>query len=245
MSNVIVIASGKGGTGKSTVSVGLATAFVKRNYKVLLVDCDCGMRGLDIMLDVDRDVVFDASDAVSGGCDCESAVYSSAHIEGLSLMPAPFDSDDEISPALFSQLIDSIKDKYDYVIIDAPAGVGTGFVTAATPASTALIVINAEPTSVRGCLNIRKKLLEMGKQDIRLVINKFNRDVFFEMNVYKDLDEVIDAAQTQLIALVPEDYRIVTSVQRGSQGCIWSKSGVVFDCLSKRLQGMNIPLAFK
>ena len=67
MCHIIVIASGKGGTGKSTVAVGLATAFVNRNYKVLLVDCDCGMRGLDIMLDVEKDIVFDASDAVSGG----------------------------------------------------------------------------------------------------------------------------------------------------------------------------------
>lgn len=245
MCHIIVIASGKGGTGKSTVAVGLATAFVNRNYKVLLVDCDCGMRGLDIMLDVEKDIVFDASDAVSGGCDSESAVYHSTHIQGLCLMPAPFDSDDEISPSVFSQLIDSIKDNYDYIIIDSPAGVGTGFVTAATPVQTALVVVNAEPTSVRGCLNIRKKLIEMGKSDIRLVINKFNRDVFFGMGLYDDLDAVIDAAQTQLIAVVPEDYRIVTNVQRGSKGRIWSESGVVFDCLSKRLQGMNIPPAIK
>lgn len=245
MSEIYVFASGKGGTGKSTVAVGFAIALVKKNYKVLLVDCDCGMRGLDIMLNVDKDVVFDASDAVSGGCEKEKAIYKSEYIEGLSLMPAPFHSDDELSPSVFKNLIDEIKDNYDYVLIDSPAGVGTGFITAATPAKHAFIVINAEPTSMRGCLNIRKKLLDMGITDIRLVINRFNKNTFFEMGIYKDLDEIIDISQTQLIAVVPEDFKVVGNVQRGCKGFNWSPSSVVFDCMVKRVEGANVPLAYK
>ena len=98
MDNVIVVASGKGGTGKSTVCICLSVALIKQGKKVLLIDCDCGMRGLDIMLDMENDIVFDAADAVSGNCSFTDAVYKSKNNENLYLMAAPFDTDNELSP---------------------------------------------------------------------------------------------------------------------------------------------------
>ena len=92
MDNVIVVASGKGGTGKSTVCICLSVALIKQGKKVLLIDCDCGMRGLDIMLDMENDIVFDAADAVSGNCSFTDAVYKSKNNENLYLMAAPFDT---------------------------------------------------------------------------------------------------------------------------------------------------------
>lgn len=245
MGQVIVLASGKGGTGKSTVSVGLAVALAKKEYKVLVVDCDSGMRGVDIMLDVSKDIVFDASDAVSGGCEYKNAVYPTKHFENLDMIPAPFESDDEISPSVFKQLIEKVKADYDYVIIDSPAGVGTGFITAATPADRALIVINAEPTSIRGCLKVRKKLMDLNIEDIRLVINRFNPDEFFNLGTYSDLDEVIDVSQTQLIGLIPDDYRIVSLLQNGKADKSWSAASIVFDCMASRIEGSYVPLAYR
>lgn len=245
MNNVIVVASGKGGTGKSTVCICLSVALVNQGKKVLLIDCDCGMRGLDIMLDMEQEILFDASDAVCGNCSFEEAVYKSKNNDNLYLMAAPFDAENELSPQVFKQLVDSVKEKFDYVIIDSPAGVGSGFVTAATPASRALIVSNAEPTSVRGGIKVRKKLVALGMSDIRLVINRFDRKVFNQLRFYKDLDEVIDIAQTQLIALVPYDIRISVIMQRGVAGLNWSAASPVFDCLAYRLEGHNVPLAFK
>ena len=86
MDNVIVVASGKGGTGKSTVCICLSVALIKQGKKVLLIDCDCGMRGLDIMLDMENDIVFDAADAVSGNCSFTDAVYKSKNNENLYLI---------------------------------------------------------------------------------------------------------------------------------------------------------------
>lgn len=245
MNNVIVVASGKGGTGKSTVCMGLSISLVKQGKKILLIDCDCGMRGLDIMLDMEQDILFDASDAVCGNCTFKEAIYKSKYDDDLYLMAAPFDADNELSPMVFKQLVDSIRDKFDYVIIDSPAGIGTGFVTAATPADAALIVTNAEPTSVRGGIKVRRKLEALGVKATRLVINRFDKKIFYQHSFYEDLDEVIDAINTQLIAVVPFDIRISVIMQKGVAGLNWSAASGVFDCLALRLQGQKVPLAYK
>lgn len=245
MSNVIVVASGKGGTGKSTVCICLSVELVKLGKRVLLIDCDCGMRGLDIMLDMEQDILFDASDAVCGNCTPEEAVYHSSNIKNLSLMAAPFDTENELSPSVFRQLVDGLKNRFDYVIIDSPAGIGSGFVTAAAPADRSLIVANAEPTSVRGGVKLRRKLESLGISDIRLVINRFDRKVFSKLGFYSDLDEVINAVQTQLIALIPYDMGISVIMQRGAAGLDEAPALPVFGCLARRLEGQRVPLAFK
>ena len=245
MNNVIVVASGKGGTGKSTVCICLSVALVKQGKKVLLIDCDCGMRGLDIMLDIEQEILFDASDAVCGNCSFGEAVYKSKHNENLYLMAAPFDAENELSPSVFTQLVDAVKDNFDYVIIDSPAGIGSGFVTAAAPADRALVVANAEPTSVRGAVKVRNKLDTLGVTQNRLVINRFDKKLFKKLGFYTDLDAVIDAAQTQLIAIVPFDLNISVVMQRGAAGIDFGKHFSAFDRLSSRLQGILVPLELK
>ena len=242
MDNVIVVASGKGGTGKSTVCICLSVALVKLGKKVLLIDSDCGMRGLDIMLDIEQDILFDASDAVCGNCSFGEAVYKSRHNKNLFLMAAPFDAENELSPSVFRQLVDSVKNSFDYVTIDSPAGINSGFVTAAAPADKALIVTNAEPTSVRGGLKVRKKLEALGVKNMRLVINRFDKKMFRKLGFYEDLDAVIDAAQTQLIALVPFSIDISVIMQRGAAGLDKSTALAVFDRLAERLEGRRVPL---
>ena len=245
MSKVIVLASGKGGTGKSTVSVGLAVALVKLNKKVLLVDCDSGMRGVDLMLGVEKELVYDVSDAVGGGCDKSAAIYVTQNIYGLYMMPAALSADDEVSPSVLRQLICDIKDDYDYILIDSPAGTGSGFEAAAAAADSALIVINPEPTSVRGCLNIRRKLSEMGIDNARLVINRFCPKRFREIGIYEDIDQLIDITCTQLIAIIPEDVRIAAIAQRGESGTKTVPSMTAFKHLASRIEGENTPLAKK
>ncbi|MBQ5399207.1 MAG: AAA family ATPase [Ruminococcus sp.] len=245
MNDVIVVASGKGGTGKSTVCVGLSAALVKQNKRVLLIDCDCGMRGIDLMLDASEEILFDCSDAVKGNCTPREAVYQSKNLQGVHLMAAPFDTDNEISPSVFKQLVDELKTSYDYVIIDSPAGIGSGFMTAAAPADRALIVTNAEPVSLRGAVKIRTRLATLGISDMRLIINRFDRKHFESLSCYEDLDEVVDKAGTRLIALIPLDLRLSAMTQNGCAGLNWSPAVTVFDCLARRLEGEQVQLAFK
>ena len=245
MNNVIVVASGKGGTGKSTVCICLSVSLVRQGKRVLLIDCDCGMRGLDIMLDMEQDILFDASDAVCGNCAFNEAVYKSKNNDQLFLMAAPFDAENELSSSVFRQLVDAVKDGFDYVIIDSPAGIGSGFVTAAAPADRALLVTNAEPTSVRGAVKVRKRLEALGVNDVRLVINRFDKRVFRKLGFYPDLDAVIDAAQTQLISLVPFDINISVVMQKGAAGTENGAAFAPFERLAKRIQGMPCPLLLK
>lgn len=245
MKEIIVIASGKGGTGKSTVTVGLGTALAEEGNKVLLIDCDSGMRGLDIMLGITQNLVFDIADAVSGSCTVENTVYPCPNKKGLFLMPAPLNAYDEIAPQVLGQLVEGVKDIFDYVIIDSPAGVGSGFEAAAYPASRALVVVNTEPTSVRGGQNVAGKLRNCGIEDIRLVINKFNKATFRKMGLYEDLDEIIDITALQLIGIVPEDYALAASIQSGKNGDSDCPAMKALSRLACRVQGEHKPLLIR
>lgn len=243
MSKVLVVTSGKGGTGKSTVAASLGAAFAKRNRRVLLIDCDSGMRGLDIMLGVSKGLVFDIADVVSGNCKTEHIIYPCSHTQGLYLIPAPQKAEDELSPEVLSQFIESVEGKYDIIIIDSPAGVGKGFETAVYPAELCLVVANAEPISVRGCVNVRKRLLELGKENNRLIINRLSKRNFFKLNFYSDLDQIIDETQLQLIGVVPESPQVVAAIQKGIECTDDSKALTAFDRIAGRVEGERLPLA--
>lgn len=245
MSQVIVVASGKGGTGKTTVCAGLAVALAKDNKKVLIMDCDSGMRGMDMVLGISDKLVYDISDIVRGGCGIADAVYRVDPSMELWCIAAPLYADDEVSPSLIGEFVDKARGEYDYILIDSPAGTGSGFVSAAGSADRALVVINIEPISLRGCKTIRQRLEELGVTDRRLVINRFDRERFARMGLYKDLDEVIDEAGVRLIGLIPEDVRIIALSQRGALTDNWSRTGVIFETMAKRIQGKDVPLVVK
>ena len=215
MGKVTVITSGKGGTGKSTVTAGLGTALVRRGNRVLLIDCDAGMRGIDLMLGVSGELVFDIADIINGNCPPASAIYPCKTVPELYILPAPQNVRDEISPSVMKQLTEVLKGYYDHILIDCPAGIGIGFETAAAPADRAVLVTNAEPLSVRGCDKVRRKLQYCSIEDISLVINRFNERKFRKMNVYADLDAVIDEAGARLLGVIPEDSAAANASQKG------------------------------
>ncbi len=245
MKDIIVIASGKGGTGKSTVSVGLGTALTAQGNRVLLIDCDSGMRGLDIMLGITQNLVFDIADAVSGSCTVENTVYPCPDKKGLFLMPAPLNAYDEVAPQILGQIVQGVGSIFDYVIIDSPAGVGSGFEAAIYPAKRALVVVNTEPTSIRGGQTVASKLRNCGISDIRLVVNRFNRTTFKKMALYEDMDEIIDITALQLIGIVPEDYSLAAAIQSGKSGDSACPAMKALCNIADRIQGKLVPLMIR
>ncbi len=245
MSEVIVIASGKGGTGKTTVCAGLAVALAKDKNRVLIMDCDSGMRGVDMMLGISDILVYDISDVISGECELSDAMYRVDDELELYSIAAPLHAEDEVSPSLIKEFVEKVKEEFDYILIDSPAGTGSGFIAAANAADRALVVINTEPISIRGCKNIGSLFRELNITDTRLVINRFDKDRFYRMGLYKDLDEVIDEAGMRLIGLIPEDVRVIALSQRGALANNWSQTAVIFDTIVRRLKGVDVPIIVK
>ncbi len=244
MGKVTVITSGKGGTGKSTVTAGLGAALVRRGNRVLLIDCDAGMRGIDLMLGVSDELVFDIADVINGNCPPASAIYPCKTVPELYILPAPQNVRDEISPSVMRQLTKVLAKYYDHILIDSPAGVGTGFRAAAAPADRAILIANAEPLSLRGCDKVRHKLKhnKMNNSNIRLIINKFNERKFRKLNAFPDLDAVIDEAGARLIGVVPEDITASAASQNGRVIEGNMKAAYAFDRIAARMDGKNVHL---
>lgn len=243
MSKVITLTSGKGGTGKSTLSAGLAVALVNRGNSVLLIDSDAGMRSLDILLGLSEQIVFDIADVVSGSCTIDSAVYRCPQDKKLYMIPAPHNADEVLSPTIFKKIVQALKKRFNYVIIDAPAGVGLGFETAVAPAELVLAVANTEPASLRGCGNVRVRLGELDKKNVRLLINKFNYKNFKNQAIYYNLDQIIDLTGIQLLGIVPEDKFFAAVTQRGEVISEPSGATVALDCIAARIEGESVPLS--
>lgn len=244
MGKVTVITSGKGGTGKSTVTAGLGAALVRRGNRVLVVDCDAGMRGIDLMLGVSGELVFDAADIVNGNCPPTSAIYPCKTVPELYILPAPQNVRDELSPYIMKQLVSVLEKYYDHVLIDCPAGVGSGFRAASAAASRAILVANAEPLSLRGCDKVRQSLVNISVPEIRLIINRFNEGKFRAAGAFEDLDAVIDKAGARLLGIVPEDNCAAASAQKGKPIEGRMKAVYAFDRIAARLDGVDIPLEY-
>ncbi len=244
MGMVTVITSGKGGTGKSTVTAGLGAALVRRGNRVLTIDCDAGMRGIDLMLGVSGELVFDIADIVSGNCPPASAIYPCKTVPELYVLPAPQNVHDEVSPYIMRQLVKVLEKYYDHILIDCPAGIGMGFESAAAAAKQAVLVTNAEPLSLRGCDKVRQKLGMMNIHEIRLIINRFDERKFRRFDALPDLDAVIDKAGARLLGIVPDDNVAAAAAQRGEPIEGKWKAVYAFDRIAARLDGTDVPLEY-
>ncbi|MEG1426588.1 MAG: AAA family ATPase [Oscillospiraceae bacterium] len=244
MGAVTVITSGKGGVGKSTTAVGIGRALAKKGRRVLLLDCDAGLRSLDRMTGVEDVLVYDSADVVAGRCAPIEAIYPCKSFPGLFLMPAPARGEDMVRESVMKKLIPLLKQYYDHVLLDSPAGVGRGFAAAACGADRAIVVCNPDPVCVRSTAAVGELLKRLGIEKQRLVINRFNGELFGKMQVMEDLDKVIDAAGIRLLGVVPEDASLVVAVMKGGEEPKGCRGMLAMQRLAGRLEGENIPLVF-
>ena len=168
MGAVTCITSGKGGVGKSSLCAGLGAALTKRGRRVLLIDGDAGLPALDVFLSCAEERVYDIADVIAGRASIKDALYSCPWAEGLWLLPAPSREEDCISPLLMKQVTDLLIPYYDHILIDCPAGLGTGFQSASSAAQRALVVATPDPVCIRASAKTRLELEAAGISQQRL-----------------------------------------------------------------------------
>lgn len=235
MAQKILVLSGKGGVGKSSVSVGLANALCSMGKSVLLVDADVGFRSLDLIMNIGARVVYNWLDVIEGRCSFSQAVVSG---EGApDLLSAPSDFSDSITEAAFSSLLSHTDTDYDYVFVDSAAGSDSFHGILAKVCDRAIVVVTGDPVCVRSADAAVGRVLKADKDiDVRMIINRFDR---YEVESGKQmkLDDVIDSARVQLIGVIPED----DSVRLLSNGSKISKYAFnAFLRTAKRILGENV-----
>ena len=245
MGELIAVLSGKGGTGKTSVCAAVCTALARDGHKVLAIDCDVGLQNLDISLGMSDSGALSFVDVCEGGYDLSQAAVHPTYAT-LSFLTAPINrSAGEVNQEAFGTLLKKARQNFDYVFLDAPAGIDAGFELAAKFAQRIILVTLADPAAVRDAARAGQRLELMGKQDVRLVVNRVNRKIFSTMSV--TVDDVMDSTGLPLLGVVPEDQNMTLAAAFGSPLIAYTNSnrGAALACraIARRLQGLNVPLS--
>ena len=244
MGKVIVITSGKGGVGKTTTTANVGTALAMLGNKVVLVDTDIGLRNLDVIMGLENRIVYDLVDAVRGNCRLKQAIIRDKRLENLYLLPAAQSKDKTaVSNDQMAELCEKLKEEFDYVVIDCPAGIEHGFKNAVAGADEAVVVTTPEVSAVRDADRIIGLLETADLPAPRLVINRM-RNSMAKRGDMMSVDDVLDILAVELLGVVPEDDAIVISSNRGEPTVFDQKSrpGLAFRNIARRLTGEEVPL---
>ncbi len=238
MAEKIVVASGKGGVGKSSCCVGIGKMLGHMGKKVLLADFDTGLRSLDVLLNAADKIVYDWGDIILLRCEKEAAIIDCG---GVDLITCPLKDSEEFTKEKVCALVSSFDSSYDFIILDAPAGIDSGLETAAAAADRALVVSTGDRVCVRSASKAGTKLESLGIRNIRLIINRFKKKSVAAKKLL-NIDEVIDETFIQLIGVVPEDDEITF----GNIATDWNKASTkAFMRIAGRVLGGEIPLSLK
>ena len=237
----IMVASGKGGTGKSTVSVLLGARLAAHGRKVLLIELDSGLRSVDIIAGVYGKTVYDIEDVLCGRCEGAKAVVESALYKGLSVISAPYEGG-AIRPEALRLLIKAMAPFFEFIILDTAAGMGAPFAAASGVCDAALLVLTPDQVALRDGRIVADRLVADGCRSLRLVMNRVSHRSFGE--AVRDLDECIDTVAVQLIAVIPESEALAAAAG-GSALEAGSLAFAAADNLARRVLGEQVPLAVR
>ena len=244
MSEVLVITSGKGGVGKTTTTANIGTGLAALGKKVALVDADIGLRNLDVVMGLENRIVFDLVDVVEGNCRLKQALIRDKNLSNLSLLPTAQTKDkNAVNPEQMRKLCAQLREEFDYVLIDCPAGIEQGFKNAIAGADRAIVVTTPEVSAVRDADRIIG-LLEASELPPPLLILNRIKPSMVKRGDMMTLDDVSDILAIDVLGVVPDDESIIVSTNRGEPCVLDEKSlaGQAFRDITKRILGEEIPL---
>ncbi len=245
MGELIAVLSGKGGTGKTSLCAGIATALAELGETVLCIDCDVGLRNLDISLGMAESGALSFWDVCSGGYDLSQAARH-PRFSTLSFLTAPMHCKaEDIDAEAFGELLKSARHTYKYIFLDAPAGIDAGFALCARFADRVILVTGADPAAVRDAGRSSEVLELMGKKNVRLVVNRVSEKLY--QTVQLTVDDVMDRAGLPLLGIVPEDANVVLRASFETPLLEKNKKGAAAACrrIAKRIQGKPEPIPFR
>ncbi|WP_069649227.1 septum site-determining protein MinD [Caloranaerobacter ferrireducens] len=244
MGEVIVITSGKGGVGKTTTTANLGAGLVMNGKKVVVVDADIGLRNLDVVMGLENRIVYDIVDVVEKVCRLKQGLIKDKRYDGLYLLPAAQTKDKTaVTPEQMQELCEDLKEMFDYVLIDCPAGIEQGFQNAIAGADKAIVVTTPEISAVRDADRIIGLLEAKGLHNPKLIINRIRQDMVKRGDMM-NIDDMIDILAIELLGVVPDDEAIVISTNKGEPvvGDEKALSGKAYRNISKRILGEEVPL---
>ncbi len=243
ISKVITVTSGKGGVGKTTSTANLGTALAKDGMKTLVIDTDIGLRNLDVVMGLENRVVYDVVDIIEGRCKPKQAMIKSRTLDNLFLIPAAQTRDkDSITPEQMKQLVLELKKDFDFILIDCPAGIESGFKNAIAGADEAIIVTTPEVSAVRDADRIVGLLAANEMYEPKLILNRVRMDMM-QRGDMMSIEDVLDILNIDLLGVVPDDESIIISTNKGESVLDMSKSTAsqAYFNIAKRMQGEDIP----
>lgn len=239
---VIVITSGKGGVGKTTATANIGAGLAMLGKSVVVVDADIGLRNLDLLMGLENRIVYDIVNVVEGTCRLRQALIKDKRLQNLNLLPAAQTRDkDAVDPEQMKSLCDELREQFDYILIDSPAGIEQGFKNAATGADTAIVVTTPEVSAVRDADRIIGILDSLEIKEHKLLINRIRMDMVMRGEMMS-VEDVLDVLAIDLIGVVPYDESIITSTNKGEPAIYDASSlaGRAFKNVVARLDGEEV-----
>ena len=243
MGKIIAVASGKGGTGKTTAVAAVSSCLAVLGHKTLCIDFDAGLRNLDLSLCMTDFTIMDYMDVVSGRLNIMAACSESGLIPNLFFLSAPAVSEpDDIDAAALKNMFEEIRHDFDFCLIDAPAGLGQGFRLAHSNADMSIIVTTGDMASMRDCNRTASAVRQMEVSNLRLLVNRVVPKNF--KHIKTTIDDVIDMIGVQLLGIIPEDKNIFYALHENTPLILYRKRASAYDFLdvARRITGEDVPL---
>ncbi|MBH0157711.1 MULTISPECIES: septum site-determining protein MinD [Fictibacillus] len=244
MGEAIVITSGKGGVGKTTTSANLGTALALSGKKVCLVDTDIGLRNLDVLMGLENRIIYDLVDVAEERCKLKQALIKDKRFECLYLLPAAQTKDkSSITPEQVKTIVQELKQDYDYVIIDCPAGIEQGFKNAIAGADKSIVVTNPETASMRDADRIIGLLEQEDMEPPKLIVNRL-RNHLAKNGDMLDVDEIVSVLSIELLGVVIDDENVIKAANKGEPVALQpdSKASIAYRNIARRILGESVPL---